>query len=86
MKQRMVNHCQCPICLSSRDHPDKDLHRQINLLISIMNAKQRRWFVAIEANRIGRGGLVKLSLITGLDRKTIHKGISEMKELHHENY
>lgn len=80
MKQRMINHCQCPICISGRDHTDRDFHKQINLLMSIMNSKQRRWFVALEAARIGRGGIVKLSQITGLDRKTIQRGIRELLE------
>lgn len=79
MKQRIVNHCQCPICLSGRDHPDKELHKQINLLMSIMNAKQRRWFAAFEASKIARGGIAQLSKISGLDRKTIRRGIQEIE-------
>lgn len=78
MKQRMINHCQCPICLSSRDHPDKEHHRQINLLMSIMNSRQRRWFAALEAIRMGRGGIARTSMITGLDRKTIRRGMQEI--------
>jgi hypothetical protein len=81
VKQRLVNHCQCPICLSGRDHPDKELHRQINLLMSIMNARQRRWFAAIESDRLGRGGITRLWQITGLDRKTIRRGRKELANL-----
>lgn len=79
MIQRMINHCQCPICISGRDHPDKDLHKRINLLMSMMNARQRRMFAAFEADRLGRGGIIKLSQITGLDRKTIRRGMREME-------
>jgi hypothetical protein len=78
MKQRMLNHCQCPICLSSRDHPDKEYHRKINLLMSIMNSKQRRWFAALEAEKMGRGGITTISQITGLDRKTLRRGRKEL--------
>ena len=85
MKQRLVNHCQCAICISGRDHPDRELHRQMNLLMSIMNARQRRMFAAFEADRIGRGGIVKLSQISGLDRKTIRRGMREIQEYHREH-
>lgn len=78
MKQRMMNHCQCQICLSARDHPDKEFHTQINRLMSIMNSKQRRWFAALEAYRRGRGGITQVSIITGLDRKTIRRGMQEI--------
>jgi hypothetical protein len=33
------------------------LHQQINLLVSRLDEQQRRWFVALEAKRVGRGGV-----------------------------
>ena len=71
--------CQCASCQSSEEHPDKKLHRQINLLLSRLDEQQRRWYVAVEANRIGHGGLRLLSQITGLDEKTIQRGQQEME-------
>ena len=71
--------CQCANCQSSEEHPDKKLHRQINLLLSRLDEQQRRWYVAVEANRIGHGGLRLLSQITGLDEKTIQRGQQEME-------
>jgi hypothetical protein len=44
-------------------HSDRELHREINLLVSRLDEQQRRWFVALEAKRIGRGGETLLSLI-----------------------
>jgi len=71
--------CQCANCQSSGEHPDQNLHRQINLLLSRLDEQQRRWYVAVEANRIGHGGLRLLSQITGLDEKTIQRGQQEME-------
>jgi hypothetical protein len=62
------------------DHPDKTLHQQINLLMSLMNAHQRRLFAAFQAQQLGHGGITRMSEITGLDRKTIRKGLREITE------
>jgi hypothetical protein len=40
---------------------------QINLLVSRLDEQQRRWFVAVEANRHGYGGVRLLSQFTGMD-------------------
>jgi hypothetical protein len=71
--------CQCANCRSSGEHPDKKLHLQMNLLLSRLDEQQRRWYVAVEANRIGYGGLRLLSQITGLDEKTIQRGQEELE-------
>jgi len=75
-----ANHCVCPICRSMLDHPDKTLHQQINLLMSLMNAHQRRLFAAFQAQQLGHGGITRMSEITGLDRKTIRKGLREITD------
>jgi hypothetical protein len=75
-----VRVCQCPNCQQASDHPDKVLHHHMNLLLSRLDEQQRRWYVAVEANRVGRGGLSLLSLITGLDEKTIQRGQQELAE------
>jgi hypothetical protein len=75
-----ANHCLCPICQGKHDHPEKVLHQQINLLLSLMNARQRRLFTAFQALQLGYGGIARMSLISGLDRKTIRKGIHELQE------
>lgn len=70
--------CQCPVCQQGGEHPDRELHRQMNLLLSRLDEQQRRWFVALESNRIGPGGDRLLSQITGLDEKTIRRGREEL--------
>lgn len=72
--------CQCPHCLQQEDHPDKGLHRQLNLLLSRLNEQHRRWVAAFESRSAGWGGIQLVSLITGLSRATIHRGLMELDE------
>ncbi len=73
-----IRECQCPACLQSKDHPDWQLHRQMNMLLGILDEQQRRWFAAMESKKIGRGGDTLLSKITGLDVETIRRGRREL--------
>jgi transcriptional regulator of acetoin/glycerol metabolism len=75
------NRCLCPICTSTPEHPEKNLHQQINLLMSLMNARQRRLFAAFQAQQLGHGGIARMSRISGLDRKTIRKGLRELRQI-----
>ena len=70
--------CQCPLCQQGADHTERDLHHQMLVLFSRLDENQRRWFVALEAKRIGHGGDRLLSQITGLDEKTIRRGREEL--------
>ena len=72
--------CQCPVCREGIDHPERTRHQQINLLLSRLDEQQRRWYVALEADRLGHGGDHLLSLITGLDEKTIRRGREELAD------
>ena len=78
MKNRPVHQCECDICQSSQEHPDKALHHQINLLISRLDEQQRRWYAAVESKRYGHGGIRLVAQITGLDEKTIRRGRQEL--------
>jgi len=73
-----IHVCQCPHCQQKNEHIDKAYHRQINLLISQLNEQQRRWYVAVESNRLGHGGIELMHQITGMDIKTIRRGRREM--------
>ena len=75
-----VHVCQCADCLQKAEHPNQQLHQQMNLLLSRLDEQQRRWYVAVEANRVGHGGVRWLSLITGLDEKTIQRGQQESEQ------
>jgi hypothetical protein len=73
-----MHRCQCPDCQVPEPHRNKHLHHQMNLLMSRLNEPQRRWYAAVESDRIGHGGDSLLSLITGLDDKTIRRGRAEL--------
>jgi hypothetical protein len=73
-----VRGCQCPRCQVGEAHPDRVLHEQLNLLLSRLGEAERRWYAAVEANRLGRGGARLVAQITGLDEKTIRRGQAEV--------
>ena len=82
MSARAVHRCACARCQQPGDHPDKELHRQMNLFLSRLDEQQRRWYVALEAKKMGHGGVECLSQITGLHVETIRRGRRELdKEL-----
>ena len=74
----LVHPCGCSRCRAGEPHADRVLHQHINLLVSRLDEQQRRWFVALEAERLGRGGETLLARITGLNRRTIRRGRREL--------
>ncbi len=79
MAATTVVQCQCPHCQQEGEHPDRVLHRHMNVLISRLDEAQRRWYVALESERIGHGGDRLLAQITGLDEATIRRGREELR-------
>lgn len=78
MPQDSIHQCQCPDCLSSADHPVKEVHRLMNLLLSRLDEDHRRWYVALESLKTGHGGDRQLARITGLHVETIRRGRREL--------
>jgi len=66
-----VHACECPRCQAGEDHPGRQHHAHMNLLMATLNQQQRRLYAAIESNRLGRGGVRLVSLITGLNPMTL---------------
>ena len=56
------------------------LHAQLNLFLSRLDEQQRRWCVALEAKKLGHGGMKRLSQITGMDMNTIRRGRRELDQ------
>ena len=48
-------------------------------VLSTLNEAQARWFVADKSLDLGRGGMTRLSQITGMSRTTITKAIGELR-------
>ena len=69
--------CQCPECLAG-DPWNKEHHRLFNLLLERLDEDHRRWLAALESMKIGHGGDRLLSLMTGMDVKTIRRGRREL--------
>lgn len=73
-----IHECGCANCQQVAEHPDKGRHRQINVFLSRLDEQQRRWYAALEADRLGPGGDRRVSEITGLDERTIRRGREEL--------
>lgn len=52
----------------------------MNVLMSRLDEQQRRWYAAVEAEKIGHGGKVRVSQITGLNVETIRRGCRELAQ------
>jgi uncharacterized protein with PhoU and TrkA domain len=75
-----IYECQCAACLASKEHAEWSIHHQMNVFLSRLDEQQRRWYVALESKKIGRGGDKRLSEITGMDVETIRRGRRELDE------
>ena len=78
MPEKTIHECQCPTCQQPEGHPDKTLHHQMNLFLGRLDEQQRRWFVALEAKKMGHGGATQMSRITGMHVETIRRGVREL--------
>lgn len=84
MPQTSIHQCQCSHCQGDTPHPDRALHRQMNVFLSRLDEQQRRWYAALEASRLGHGGDQYVACITGLDVQTIRRGRQELSSDLHE--
>ncbi len=74
-----IHQCQCEICQGSEPHPVKEEHRRMNLFLSRLDEQQRRWYAALEAEKLGHGGIETMAQITGLHVNTISRGRQELR-------
>jgi hypothetical protein len=75
----VVHECGCACCRAG-EHPEREDHRQLNLLLSRLDEQQRRWLAAREAKRLGYGGFQRIAEITGLHPETIRRGRDELND------
>jgi hypothetical protein len=76
----VVRECGCAVCHHAEDLAVAAEHRRINVLLTRMDEQQRRWFVAHESQRIGFGGDVRMSQVTGMNVDTIARGRAELAQ------
>ena len=58
---------------------DVKIERSMTLLFDLLNEKERRLYAAVEAKKLGRGGIEYICLLFGCDKKTVLKGIAELE-------
>lgn len=75
----VVHECGCAACRTG-DHPQREDHRQLNVLLSRLDEQQRRWVAGREAARRGHGGIKQIAAITGLHPETIRRGRDELDD------
>ena len=80
MTKKDVYQCQCENCSQSKSHPDKESHRLMNLFLTRLDEQQRRWYVGMEAKKLGHGGTKKMAQITGTNINTIRRGKRELTD------
>jgi hypothetical protein len=51
----------------------------MNVFLSRLDEQQRRWYVALEAEKQGHGGIKRMAQITGMDVGTIRRGMRELR-------
>jgi len=52
----------------------------MNLFLSRLDEQQRRWYVGLEANKLGHGGVKFMSQVTGMNVETIRMGQRELED------
>lgn len=61
---------------------EEDVSENMSVLLSVLNEKQRRLYLGFESLRLGRGGDVKISRMSGADVKTIARGRRDLLSKH----
>jgi len=56
-----------------------DVERQMERFYRSLNERDRRRYAAIEAAKLGHGGIEYIARVLGCDPKTVAKGIGELK-------
>ena len=58
---------------------NKNTENKIRKMMPLLNEKQKRLYLASEAEAIGYGGISQVSRISGVSRVTISQGIKELR-------
>ena len=59
---------------------DKVIQTRINSVLPILNERQRRLYLGVEADCLGWGGITKIHRLIGINRQTIASGHKEIKQ------
>ncbi len=75
-----IHECECEDCQEEKEHPNRALHQQINVLVSRLDEQQLEMVCGfgVQSDRARRRCFVMVK-ITGMDEKTIRRGRREME-------
>lgn len=59
----------------------KQLELKMQRLFKHLSEKDRRRYAAIEADKLGHGGIDYISSLFGIDPKTLRRGLTELESL-----
>src|SRR5262245_16874246 len=61
--------------------PDEQYCREVRAFLATLTWQQRRLYAAVEANRLGRGGVRRVAELTGVGPPTIARGRRQLTDL-----
>lgn len=61
-------------------HFDEETKQHMREFFRSLNEKDRRRYAGLEAEKLGHGGVSYISDVLGCDRKTVSKGLEELRD------
>ena len=55
-----------------------EVERRMKAFYRRLSEKDRRWYAAVESDKLGHGGQQYIAQLFGIDSKTIRQGLSEL--------
>lgn len=77
--RRELYQCPCDECREHTRSPTALEHEAINRVMATLDERQRRLFAGLLARGRGHGGILTLAKITGLSRRTVRRGIDDLR-------
>jgi hypothetical protein len=74
-------HCRGPECQSQAGQTDQQYQQELAVFLATLNHAQRRLYAAVEANRLGHGGVGRVVELTGMCNQTVARGRRELSDL-----
>ena len=65
--------------MSTQTGYGQDIELKMKRLFATLSEKDRRRYAAIEAAKLGSGGISAISGLFGLDAKTVRRGLKELE-------
>lgn len=79
--KHIVHECGCSVCRAYPRSTTAKEHRAVNRVMESMDEKSRRRLAGLLAEQWGRGGVERVSQVTGLSRPTIRRGRDEIQRV-----